>query len=91
MILLQNIFKSEREKNELESLYIANNNKFIESLKNNRMIGVYNDTSNLNSSIDIEQILENKQIGKNLISEYSDNLFDFVMKKDDRKEFIWGI
>ena len=55
------------------------------------MIGVYNDTSNLNSSIDIEQILENKQIGKNLISEYSDNLFDFVMKKDDRKEFIWGI
>ena len=90
--MIQTIFKSEKDKTELVSFHIGNNEKFIESLKKNNMLIIYNESSLISPELEI--LIEKKTIGKNLIATFSDKSYEFIknneIKEKEGDQFKWG-
>jgi hypothetical protein len=57
------------------------------------MLALYQETQPTNNP-DFDLLNEKKNIGKSLITTFSDNLFEFTIKREtyekDGKEFSWG-
>lgn len=55
------------------------------------MILLYMKNIEINCFNELEQISEKKNIGRNIINQFSDNHYEYILgKEQDKKEFIWG-
>lgn len=90
--MIQTIFKSEKDKTELVSFHIGNNDQFIESLKKNNMLALYKDLTLKPPELEI--LHEKKIIGKALLENFSNKSYEYAINREknsnERVEFVWG-
>ncbi len=94
---MQTIYKSEFDKNYLVSFHIANSEKLIKILKDNDMYFMYapEKVQEPREKLSFDKLasLESKELGRNLINQFSESHYDHVIKRENNeneKDFSWG-